>query len=196
MNTGKWAMIMIAVVVPVSTIGCAPQETIIDHSKNNEEILQARMYKALILIDANDETAFNALLADLKSHPKACKLLFDLGIQCERFEHYEHAEAVYRSIIEVDPDCDAAVIFERIGWTLFAQRLYNQAITEYCKTVEQYPDSKWAPSCQYWIGQSYFKKRDYEQARVEYQKVVDKYPDNRYATYSRRKIALIDRMRK
>jgi tetratricopeptide (TPR) repeat protein len=193
MNTGKWAMIMIAVVITVSTIGCAPQETIIDHSKNNEEILQARMYEAMILIDANDETAFNALLADLKSHPKACKLLFDLGNQCELFRHNEHAEAVYCSIIEVDPDCDAAVIFERIGWALFAQRLYKQAITEYSKTVELYPDSKWAPISQYWIGQSYYRMRDFDRALVEYQKVIDNYSDIIHVNHARRMIAIINR---
>lgn len=193
MNTGKWAMIMIAVVVPVSTIGCAPQETIIDHFKDDEEILQARMYEAMILIDANDETAFNALVADLKGHPKAGKLFYALAGECERFKHYEHAEAAYCSIIEVDPNCDAAAIFQYIGWTLFAQGLYNQAITEYCKTVDQYPDSKWAPSCQYWIGQSYYKMRDYDRALVEYQKVIDNYSDIIHANHARRIIDIINR---
>ena len=169
---------------------------IIDHSKDNEEVLQSRMGQAMILIDANDQTAFDALVADLNSHPEGGKLFYALAVKCEWFEHFEHAEAAYRSIIEVDPNCDAAAIFQRIGWTLVVRGLYNQAITEYRKTVEEYPNSKWASSCQYWIGQSYYKKRDYEQARVEYQKVVDKYPDNRYANYSRQKIALIDRMRK
>ncbi len=189
MNTIKWAMIIIAAVIPVSTIGCASY----DHSKDNEEILKARMYEAMILIDANDETAFDALVADLKSHPKACKLLFDLGIQCERFEHYEHAEAVYRSIIEVDPDCDAAPIFQRLGWILFVRGLYNQAITEFSKTVEQYPDNKWAPNCQHWIAQSYYKMRDFDRALVEYQKVIDNYSDIIHANHARRIIAIINR---
>lgn len=168
---------------------------IIDHSKDNEEVLQSLMGQAMILIDANDETAFDALVADLSSHPEAGKLFYALAVKCERFEHFEHAEVAYWRIIEVDPNCDAGAVFQRIGWTLFVRGLYNQAITEYRKTAEEYPNSKWAPSCQYWIGQSYYKKRDYEQARMEYQKVVDKYPDNRYANYSRQKIALIDRKR-
>lgn len=169
---------------------------IIDHSKDNEEVLQSLMGQAMILIDANDETAFDALFADLSSHPEAGKLFYALAVKCERFEHFEYAEAAYRRIIEVDPNCDAGAVFQYIGWTLFVRGLYSQAITEYRQTAEEYPNSKWAPSCQYWIGQSYHKKRDYEQARMEYQKVVDKYPDNRYANYSRQKIALIDRMRK
>ena len=120
----------------------------------------------------------------------------DSKIKCEWFKHFEHAEAAYRHIIEVDPNCDAGAIFQRTGWTLFVRGLYNQAIKEYRKTVEEYPNSKWAPSCQYWIGQSYYKKRDFDRALVEYQKVIDNYPDNRYANYSRQKIARIDRMRK
>jgi TolA-binding protein len=193
MNTRKWAMIMIAVVVQVSTIGCAPQETIINHFKDDEEILKARMYEAVILIDANDETAFNALLADFKSHPKACKLFFAFGIECERFEHNEHAETVYRSILEVNPDCDAAPIFQRLGWTLFVRGLYNQAITEFSNTVEQYPGHKWAPNCQHWIAQSYYRMRDFDRASVEYQKIIDNYPDCKYANFARKRIASINR---
>ena len=192
MSTRKWGMIIIAAVISVSTIGCAPH----DHSKDNEEILQARIRQAMILIDANDETAFHSLLADFKSHPKAGKLLYALAVECGRFKHREHAEAAYRSIIEVDPNCDAAAIFGYIGWTLFARGLYNQAITEYSKTVEQYPDSKWAPNCQHWIAQSYYKMRDFDRALVEYQKVIDNYPDCKYVNYARRKIAIINRKRK
>lgn len=169
---------------------------IIEHCKDNQEVLQSRMGQAMILIDANDETAFDALVADFNSHPEAGKLFYALAVKCEWFEHFEHAEAAYRSIIEVDPNCDAAAIFQHIGWTLFVRGLYNQAITEYRKTVEEYPNSKWASSCQYWIAQSYYKKRDFDRALMEYQKVIDNYPDNRYANYSRQKIALIDKMRK
>jgi TolA-binding protein len=193
MNARKRGLIIIATVILISTIGCAPQETTIDHSKYNEESLQARIRQAMILIDANDETAFDALVADFKTHPKAGKLLYALAVECERFRHNEHAETAYRSIIEVDPNCDAAATFQRIGWTLFVQGLYNQAITEYSKTVEQYPDSKWAPSCQYWIGQSYYRMGDYDRALVEYQKVIDNYSDIKHANHARRMIDIINR---
>ncbi|MCP4610625.1 MAG: tetratricopeptide repeat protein [Planctomycetes bacterium] len=166
---------------------------IIDHSQDIEQVLECRMGQAIILIDENDQTAFDTLVADFSSRPEGGKLLYAFAGKCELFKHLDYSEAAYRRILEVDPSCDAAAIFQYIGWTLFARSLYDQAITEYRKTVEEYPNSKWASSCQYWIGQSYYKKRDYEQARVEYQKVVDEYPDDRYATYSRTKIATIER---
>jgi tetratricopeptide (TPR) repeat protein len=170
---------------------------IIDNSRDSEEVLQCQMGQAMILVDSNDETAFDALIADLSSRPQAAKLLHDLAHKCEWFEHPAHAEAAYRGIIEVDPDYDAAAVtFRQIGWTLYARGLYDQAITECRKSLEMYPKSKWAPSCRYWIAQSYLKKRDFDQARMEYQKVVDKYPSDRYANYSRKKIAAIDRRSK
>jgi tetratricopeptide (TPR) repeat protein len=170
---------------------------IIDNSRDSEEVLQCRMGQAMILVDSNDETAFDALIADLSSRPEAAKLLHDLAHKCEWFEHLRHAEAAYRRIIEVDPNCDAAAAtFRHIGWTLFARGLYDQAITEYGKSLENCPKSKWASSCQYWIAQSCLKKRDFDQARIEYQKVVNKYPSDRYANYSRKKIAAIDRRKR
>ena len=169
---------------------------IIDHSQDTEQVLECRMGQAMVLVDSNDYTAFDTLVADFSSRPEGGKLLYAFAVKCEWFEHLDYSEAAYRRILEVDPNCDAAAIFQYIGWTLFARGLYDQAMTEYRQSVENYPESKWAPSCQYWVAQSHYKKRDYEQARIEYQKVVDKYPDDRYATYSRRKIALIDRMSK
>lgn len=169
---------------------------IIDHSQDSEEILQSQMGQAMTLLDANDETAFDALVADLSSHPEGGKLLYALAVKCEWFEHYDNAETAYRRIIEVDPNCDAAAVNQYVGWTLFVRGLYDQAITEFRKTVEDYPKSKRASSCQYWVAQSYYRKRDFDQARVEYQKVIDEYPDNRYANYSRQILARIGTMRK
>jgi TolA-binding protein len=166
---------------------------IIDHSQDTEQVLECRMGQAMILIDANDQTAFDTLVADFSSRPEGGKLLYAFAVKCGLFKRVDYSEAAYRRILEVDPNCDTAAIFQYIGWTLFKRGLYDQAITEYSKTVEEYPNSKWASSCQYWIGQSYYRKRDYEQALVEYQKVVDKYPDDRHATYSRTKIATIER---
>jgi tetratricopeptide (TPR) repeat protein len=170
---------------------------IIDNSQDSQEVLQCRMGQAMMLIDSNDETAFDALIADFSSRPEAAKLLHDLAVKCEWFEHFDYAEAAYRKIIEVDPNCDdAAATFLHMGWTLFARRLYDGAITEYSKSLENWPESKWAPACQYWIAQSYLKKRDFDRARREYQKVVDKFPNDRYGNYSREKIASIDRRKR
>ena len=171
---------------------------IIDHSTENEEVLQSRMGQAMLNIGRGDKSAaqvaFDALVADLNDQPERTQLLYALGIKCDKFKHLNYSEAAFRKILEVDPNCDAAVILERIGWTLYARRLYDQAIAEYRKIVDNYPQSKCAAGSQYWLAQSYYKKRDYEQARVEYQNVINKYPDDRYATYSRTKIATIQRI--
>ena len=54
----------------------------------------------------------------------------------------------------------------------------KRAISEFEKLIENYPNSIYSPSAQYYIGRSYEEIEDYYQAHLAYQKTIDKYPYN------------------
>ncbi len=69
---------------------------------------------------------------------------------------------------------------EQMEWaTGFYERgEYKRASSEFEKLIENYPNSIYTPSAQYYIGRSYEETEDYYQAHLAYQKTIDKYPYN------------------
>ncbi len=55
---------------------------------------------------------------------------------------------------------------------------YALAISAFQGFLVTYPDSKLAPSAQYWIGNAHFAQRDYKQAIAAQQKVLSAWPDD------------------
>ena len=54
----------------------------------------------------------------------------------------------------------------------------KKAISEFEKLIENYPNSIYSPSAQYYIGRSYEGLEEYYHAFLSYQKTIDKYPYN------------------
>jgi tol-pal system protein YbgF len=52
----------------------------------------------------------------------------------------------------------------------------GQAILEFEKYVQEFPNSELADNAQYWIGEAYYLQREYDRAVSEFQKVRDNYP--------------------
>ncbi|MEZ0271988.1 MAG: tol-pal system protein YbgF, partial [Methylophilaceae bacterium] len=46
------------------------------------------------------------------------------------------------------------------------------------KFVQAYPNSKYAPSAQYWIGYANFSQKNYKAAIASQQVLIQRYPDN------------------
>lgn len=53
---------------------------------------------------------------------------------------------------------------------------YGASIQGFQAFLQQYPQSKLAPSAQYWIGNAYYAMRDYKSAVVAQQKVIETWP--------------------
>ncbi|MCU0898786.1 MAG: tol-pal system protein YbgF [Burkholderiales bacterium] len=53
---------------------------------------------------------------------------------------------------------------------------YGASIQGFQGFLQQYPQSKLAPSAQYWIGNAHYAMRDYKSAVVAQQKVIDTWP--------------------
>ncbi|GAG66913.1 unnamed protein product, partial [marine sediment metagenome] len=55
---------------------------------------------------------------------------------------------------------------------------YEQAILEFTKVIENYPESDYAAPAQYYIGYSHYLTQDYSQAILEFHITIDNYPDS------------------
>ncbi len=61
---------------------------------------------------------------------------------------------------------------------LFKAGDYKKSGTAFTDFVQRYPESAYAPSAQYWIGNAYYAQRDYRNAITAQQALLKKYPDN------------------
>lgn len=61
---------------------------------------------------------------------------------------------------------------------LFKAGKHKDAAEAFEKFLEAYPNSKFAPSAQYWVGYAYFAQKNYKAAIAAQQKLIKQYPDN------------------
>lgn len=61
---------------------------------------------------------------------------------------------------------------------LFKSGKYKESAEAFDKFVQSYPNSKYAPSAQYWIGYANFSQKNYKGAIASQQSLIQKYPDN------------------
>ncbi|MDR2876175.1 MAG: tol-pal system protein YbgF [Methylobacillus sp.] len=62
--------------------------------------------------------------------------------------------------------------------TLFKANKFKDAAAAFDKFAQSYPNSKYAPSAQYWMGYSLFSQKNYKGAIAAQQALIQKYPDN------------------
>lgn len=72
---------------------------------------------------------------------------------------------------------------------LFKAGKYPQAADAFENFVSVYPDSKFAPNAQYWLGYAHFSQKNYKAAIADQQKLLQRYPDNPKAPDSMYNIA-------
>jgi len=61
---------------------------------------------------------------------------------------------------------------------LFKAGDYKKSGSSFADFIQRYPESAYAPSAQYWIGNAYYAQRDYKNAIAAQQALLKKYPDN------------------
>ncbi|MDO8306084.1 tol-pal system protein YbgF [Herminiimonas sp.] len=61
---------------------------------------------------------------------------------------------------------------------LFKAGDYKKSGSAFADFVQRYPQSAYAPSAQYWIGNAYYAQRDYRNAIAAQQALLKKYPGN------------------
>lgn len=76
------------------------------------------------------------------------------------------------------PTADTELKDYEAAHALFKSGKHAQAAEAFEKFLATYPDSKYAPNAQYWIGYSLFSQKNYKAAIAAQQKLVQKYPDH------------------
>lgn len=61
---------------------------------------------------------------------------------------------------------------------LFKAGDYKKSGSSFADFIQRYPESAYAPSAQYWIGNAYYAQRDYKNAIAAQQALLKKYPEN------------------
>lgn len=64
---------------------------------------------------------------------------------------------------------------------LFKAGKYGPSAEAFEKFLTAYPDSKFAPNAQYWIGYAHFSQKNYKASIAAQQKLLQKYPDHQKA---------------
>ena len=55
---------------------------------------------------------------------------------------------------------------------------YDDAIADFKRLIEEYPDGEYADNSVYWLGETYYVKRDFESARAHFNQVIEQFPDS------------------
>ena len=69
---------------------------------------------------------------------------------------------------------------DQMDWAMsfFEAGEYKRALQEFQKLIDEYPNSLFSPSSQYYIGRSHEEQETYYHAFLAYQTTIDKYPFN------------------
>lgn len=65
--------------------------------------------------------------------------------------------------------------------SLFKAGKYKESAEAFDKFLETFPNSKYAPNAQYWLGYAYFSQKNYKAAIASQQKLLKQYPDHQKA---------------
>lgn len=104
-----------------------------------------------------------------------CGLSFAFGVvYCSTTNDCE--EALIGINISVDPAKDPAEELYMDGRKQLIFDAYDTAILLFHEYLENYPDHKYAPSAQYWLGVSFLSKGDFIKAKTTFQDFQGAHP--------------------
>lgn len=87
------------------------------------------------------------------------------------------------TIAPTAPAADAAAELKEYesAHALFKTGKFAQSAEAFDKFLTAYPDSRFAPNAQYWMGYAHFSQKNYKAAITDQQKLLQRYPDHQKA---------------
>jgi len=82
-------------------------------------------------------------------------------------------------------------VYDRAVNLVLKDKRYEQAIPEFRRFNEKYPESIYAANAHYWLGQLLFNKGELQQAEQEFVIVVEQYKDSAKRTDAMLKLAMV-----
>lgn len=123
---------------------------------------------------------FNQLITEYPNGDKALQAREAMGQIYEiNLRNYDEAVNQYRKLLETNRVAEPEKYLLAIGRCYYLKEDYKQAVAEFRKVLESYPNSRHVPEAEYQIGNCMFVANKCEDAIRQYQRVLDRYPDIR-----------------
>ncbi len=114
---------------------------------------------------------------------QAAQKLFKEGTYAEAYAAYM---AVAKKWSKSIGTTDAA--WYGAGESLAQQKQWNQAMGEYVKVIESFPQSEWVDDCYYKIGLCSMELKNYEDAKIFFNEIVTRYKKSPWHSKAQRKL--------
>jgi TolA-binding protein len=85
---------------------------------------------------------------------------------------------------------DQSVAQFRHAMLLFESQKYSEAVLEFSSFLEQFADSPFAGSAQFYVGESYLKQKEYKLAYQEFQRLLTSYDRSPAVSHALREMAV------
>jgi len=95
----------------------------------------------------------------------------------------ENFNNILNSIVDTDEKRVREANFQ-IGWGYYKEMRYQEAVQQFARLLEKYPDSPQAEEALYWMGWSYLSAGNYEESNQQLEQLVSRFPHGKYAEHS------------
>jgi TolA-binding protein len=137
---------------------------------------------------AASEQTFASYLERFGERPHAYEAQFGLGWARENQGRYEEAIGAYRVVTERHLGETTARAQFQIGECLFAQKRYDQAVTELLKVDILFADPKWSAAALYEAGRCFTESGKFVEAAARFREVVEKHGQTKWAPLAEKQL--------
>ena len=95
----------------------------------------------------------------------------------------ENFSNILKSIVDTDEKRVREAIFQ-VGWGYYKEMRYQEAIQQFTRLLERYPDSPQAEEALYWMGWSHLSAGSYEESNQRFEELIRRFPRSKYAEHS------------
>ena len=151
-------------------------------------------FQAEVLKRLSREEKPPAVKAPAEEKAPSEKELYERALAALKKKDYEGARRLLRRYLELYPKGKyAANAHYWIGETYYAQRRYEEAILEYQKVVDGFPQSYKVPAALLKQGLAFLRIGDTEAARILFKKILSRYPRSEQAPLARKYLKRLSR---
>jgi len=131
---------------------------------------------------AQDE--FRTLRIDLANDPIVHEVVYQLGRIAIETQQYDGAIAEFQNVVDAGLESLAPNAQFGIAQALFAQGKYEESISAYERTIENYPKSVVAQDACFYIGWAYQRMGKHDEAIIQLEEAIEDFPRNENASNS------------